>query len=348
MAATTTGFRAEEPLLRVEELALHYRTRGGAVRAVDRVSFDVKRGEALVILGESGCGKSSLARALMRLLPRNLAHHGGRVSLGDTPISELSDERFRREVQWSRMALVMQASMNALNPVVKVGEQVAEPLRELKRWPRRRALERAAEVFQCVGLPLDFMARYPFELSGGMRQRAVLAMALVAEPELVILDEPTSALDVLTQAAIMNVLKEIKAEQGTSFILITHDVATSSELADRVALMYAGELVEACSAVRFFGEPAHPYSRLLMKSVPRLHERERPRAIPGQPPSLLEPPGGCRFAARCPERFVRCAEPPPAFDPGGGTLDGVGEGATESRHRVRCWLHAPNGGAEYG
>ena len=338
------GWVRGEPLLSVEDLTLHYRTRGGAVRAVDGLTFDVKRGEALVILGESGCGKSSLARALMRLLPRNLAHHSGRVRLGETLISELSDERFRREVQWSRIALVMQASMNALNPVVKVGEQVAEPLRELKRWPRRRALSRAAEVFQRVGLPLDFMARYPFELSGGMRQRAVLAMALVAEPELVILDEPTSALDVLTQAAIMNVLKEIKAEQGTSFILITHDVATSSELADRVALMYAGELVEACSAARFFGEPAHPYSRLLMKSVPRLHERERPRAIPGQPPSLLDPPSGCRFAARCPERFARCEASPPAFVPEGGAL----EGAAESRHRVRCWLHAPSRRGEHG
>jgi len=176
----------------------------------------------------------------------------------------------------------------------------------------------------------------------------VLAMALVAEPELVILDEPTSALDVLTQAAIMNVLKEIKAQQGTSFILITHDVATSSELADRVALMYAGELVEACSAARFFAEPAHPYSRLLMKSVPRLHERERPRAIPGQPPSLLDPPTGCRFAARCPERFARCDASPSAFVPGGGAREAAGEGASESRHRVRCWLHAPSGGGEHG
>lgn len=354
MATTTTGVAAGEALLRVEALALHYRTRQGAVRAVDGLTFDVKRGEALVVLGESGCGKSSLARALMRLHPRNLAHHGGRVWLGETLISELSDERFRREVQWSRLALVMQASMNALNPVVKVGEQVAEPLRELKRWPRRRALERAAEVFQRVGLPLDFMARYPFELSGGMRQRAVLAMALVAEPELVILDEPTSALDVLTQAAIMNVLKEIKRDQGTSFILITHDVATSSELADRVALMYAGELVETCSAERFFTAPAHPYSRMLMESVPRLHERRRPRAIAGQPPSLLDPPGGCRFAARCPARFARCDESPPAFVP--ETADGAGAGVEpggepgvgdevsgevrESRHRVRCWLHA--------
>ncbi|TFH87180.1 ABC transporter ATP-binding protein [Billgrantia azerbaijanica] len=319
-------------LLHVEDLVLHYRTRQGTVRAVDGVSFDVRRGEALVVLGESGCGKSSLAKALMRLLPRNVARTGGRVRLGDLDATALSDERFRREVQWTRLALVMQASMNALNPVVRVGEQVAEPLRVQRRWSRRRALARAAEVFELVGVATDFLARYPFELSGGMRQRAVLAMALVAEPELVILDEPTSALDVLTQASIMNALKRIKRELGTSFILITHDVATSSELADRVALMYAGQLVEVADAGRFFAAPAHPYSQMLMASVPRLHQRARPEAIPGQPPSLFEPPAGCRYAERCPYRFARCAEHPPAF-------------ALGERHRARCWLHADDGEA---
>lgn len=317
----------DSTLLRVEDLSLHYRTRRGLVRAVDGVSFDLRRNEALVVLGESGCGKSSLAKLLMRVLPRNVAHSGGRVTLGDVEISALGDERFRREVQWSRIALVMQASMNALNPVVRVGEQVAEPLRVLHRWSRARALARAAEVFDLVGVSTDFLGRYPFELSGGMRQRVVLAMALVAEPDLVILDEPTSALDVLTQASIMNALKGVKRELGTSFILITHDVATSSELADRVALMYAGQLVEVADAATFFTEPAHPYSRLLMESVPRLHQCDRPRAISGEPPSLDDPPSGCRFAARCPHRFSRCDRDPQAFR--------VGE-----RHRVSCWLHA--------
>lgn len=320
-----------DTLLRVEGLTLHYQTRRGIVRAVDGVDFDLRRNEALVVLGESGCGKSSLAKLLMRVLPRNVHHAAGRVRLGDVEVSALPDERFRREVQWSRIALVMQASMNALNPVVRVGEQVAEPLRVLRRWPRARALERAAEVFTMVGVSPDFLARYPFELSGGMRQRAVLAMALVAEPELVILDEPTSALDVLTQASIMNVLKRVKREQGTSFILITHDVATSSELADRVALMYAGQLVELADAARFFAEPAHPYSQMLMASVPRLRQQQRPQAIPGQPPSLFEPPPGCRFAERCPSRFGRCAEEPVAI-------------ALGERHQVRCWLHAGRGG----
>jgi oligopeptide/dipeptide ABC transporter ATP-binding protein len=302
---------AGETLLRVEDLKLHYRSGRGVVRALDGVSFDVRRNEALVVLGESGCGKSTLAKALMRLLPRNVAHFSGRMLVDGVETMGHSEERFRREVRWVRISLVMQAAMNALNPVVRVGEQVAEPLRVHRGWSNRRALDRAAEVFGLVGVSADFLQRYPFELSGGMRQRVVLAMALVTEPDLVIMDEPTSALDVLTQASIMNALKRIKQELGTSFILITHDVATSSEIAERVALMYAGQLVELADAKDFFREPAHPYSKLLMASVPRLHQAHRPEHIPGEPPSMIDPPTGCRFAERCPDRFARCVENPP-------------------------------------
>jgi peptide/nickel transport system ATP-binding protein len=181
-----------------------------------------------------------------------------------------------------------------------------------------------------VGVASDFLQRYPFELSGGMRQRVVLAMALITGPELIILDEPTSALDILTQAGIMNVLKRIKWETGTSFILITHDVATSSEIADRVALMYAGQMVEVSDAGHFFREPAHPYARLLMASVPRLRQEDRPEYIPGQPPSLLDPPAGCRFAPRCPSRFERCSENPYPIP-------------LSDRRRVRCWLYDDGG-----
>jgi peptide/nickel transport system ATP-binding protein len=324
VSVATSG---EAPLLQVEDLRLHYRSQRGIVRAVDGVRFDLRRGEALVVLGESGCGKTSLSKAIMRVLPRNVAHYGGKVLLDGTDVMAFPDERFRREVQWVRISMVMQAAMNALNPVVRVGEQVAEPLRIHRQWSRTRAMERAAEAFSQVGIASDFLARYPFELSGGMRQRAVLAMALVTDPDVVILDEPTSALDVLTQAGIMNVLKAIKRERSTSFLLITHDVSTSSEIADRVALMYAGQIVELADAARFFGEPAHPYSRLLMASVPRLRDERRPESIPGHPPSLLDPPPGCRFAPRCPERFARCAEDPEEI-------------ALGARHRVRCWLHA--------
>ena len=319
-----------EPLLRVEDLRLHYRTRNGIVRAVDGIDFELRRGEAMVILGESGCGNSTLAKALLRLLPRNVDRHSGRVFLDGVDIMAMEEEQFRHEVQWVRIAMVMQAAMNALNPVVRVGEQIAEPLRVHKRWPRERAIERAAEALAQVGVASDFLRRYPFELSGGMRQRVVLAMALATEPDLVILDEPTSALDVLTQASIMNVLKRLKRELDTSFLLITHDVATSSELADRVALMYAGQLVEVSDAADFFVEPAHPYAKLLMAAVPRLRQEHRPRYIPGQPPSLLDPPAGCRFAARCPDRFAPCDQDPPAFAPA-------------ERRRVRCWLYEQAG-----
>jgi oligopeptide/dipeptide ABC transporter ATP-binding protein len=315
-------------LLRVEDLTLHYRSDRGVVRAVDGVSFALQRNEALVVLGESGCGKSSLSKALMRLLPRNVHAYSGRVLLEGVDVTALPEEVFRRDVQWLRISMVMQAAMNALNPVVRVGEQVAEPLRVHRNWSRARALARAAEVFRLVGISPDFLRRYPFELSGGMRQRAVLAMALVTEPDLVILDEPTSALDVLTQASIMNVLKRIKRELGTSFILITHDVATSSEIADRVALMYAGQIVEFSTAAQFFTEPAHPYAKLLMASVPRLHQAERPEFIPGQPPNLLDLPTGCRFAPRCPSRFERCGRNPEPI-------------SLAERRQARCWLYAP-------
>ncbi|WP_018231191.1 ABC transporter ATP-binding protein [Thioalkalivibrio thiocyanodenitrificans] len=318
---------SDAPLLEIEDLCMSYATERGLVRAVDGVNLEVRRHEALVVLGESGCGKSSLAKALMRTLPRNARAPTGQVRLGGVDVMAYPEERFRREVRWVRIAMVMQAAMNALNPVVRVGEQVSEPLRIHRGWSRREAAARAAEAFAEVGIAADFLQRYPHELSGGMRQRAVLAMALVTEPDLIILDEPTSALDVLTQAAIMNVLKRIKRTRGTSFILITHDVATSSELADRVALMYAGKIVEEASAAEFFSTPAHPYSQMLMASVPRLRQTTRPESIPGRPPSLLEPPAGCRFAERCPKRFGRCDEDPPGFQPG-------------ERHRVHCWLHA--------
>lgn len=314
-----------EPLLKIKDLRLHFNTMKGPVQAVDGVFFDLGYKEAVVVLGESGCGKSSLAKALLRLLPRNVSRYDGQVYLEGNEIMGMDEEQFRQNIRWMRMSLVPQAAMNSLNPVLKVGDQVAEPMTVHFGVKKEEALVQAAKMFQNVGVPVDFLDRYAFELSGGMRQRVAIAMALVTAPALVILDEPTSALDVLTQANIFNVLKRLKKELEVSFVLITHDIATSSELADRVAVMYAGQIVEVSDAHSFFNEPLHPYSRMLMASVPRLRANQEPEFITGQPPSLLNPPKGCRFAARCPKRFAKCSEEPPVFN-----VNDI---------QVKCWLY---------
>lgn len=316
---------AEKTLLSVQDLVLHFKAGNGVVQAVDGVDFELDYNRAVVVLGESGCGKSSLAKAILRLLPRNVGAFSGKVFLGGKDIMLLSEEEFRQDIRWASMSLVPQAAMNALNPVLKVGDQVAEPAVVHLGVSKKEAMEMARKMFQHVGVSVDFLDRYPFELSGGMRQRVAIAMSLVTSPSLVILDEPTSALDVLTQANIFNVLKRIKKELGVSFILITHDIATSSELADEVAVMYAGQVVETSDAARFFSAPLHPYSQKLMSSVPRLRGTKELEFITGQPPSLINPPVGCRFAARCNMRFEKCSEEPPVFEKDG--------------RKVKCWLH---------
>ncbi len=318
--------RSDSQLLHVEDLVLHFRTSKGAVQAVDKVNFDLGYNEAVVVLGESGCGKTSLAKAILRLLPRNISAYSGKVFLDGVDVMPMSDEEFRHGVRWVKMSLVPQAAMNSLNPVLKVGDQVAEPVMIHHGVKKEEALVLAKKMFDHVGVPEDFLGRYAFELSGGMRQRVAIAMALVTAPSLIVLDEPTSALDVLTQASIFNVLKRLKHNLETSYILITHDIATSSELADRVAVMYAGQIVEIGDAGRFFPSPLHPYSQKLMASVPRLHGDRDLEFITGQPPSLLDLPAGCRFAERCSKRFERCAQDPPVIEKEG--------------RQVKCWLYA--------
>ena len=316
---------AEKSLLSIKDLVLYFRTAKGAVKAVDKVNFELGFREAVVVLGESGCGKTSLAKALLRLLPRNVEKYSGSIILDGLDTMALNDEEYRKQIRWVRMSLVPQAAMNSLNPVLRVGDQVAEPMMVHHGVKKEEALEQAKKMFQHVGVPVDFLTRYAFELSGGMRQRVAIAMSLVTAPSLIVLDEPTSALDVLTQANIFNVLKRIKKELEISFILITHDIATSSELADRVAVMYAGQIIESSDAMRFFDEPLHPYSQMLMASVPRLRGDKEPIFITGQPPSLLNPPTGCRFADRCPQRFEKCAQEPSVFEKEG--------------RLVKCWLY---------
>ena len=232
------------PSLSVQNLKVHYATDHGVVRAVDDVSFELKTGTALGLVGESGSGKSSLALAIMRLLPRNIALYDGSVFMDDVDLMGLSDERFRREVRWRRMSMVFQGAMDSFNPVIKIGPQILEPLLVQTDIRRKEAMDRVRDLMQKVQLPGEVLDRYPHELSGGMKQRALIAMALIMDSQWIILDEPTSALDVSVQAQIMNLLKSLKREMGLSFIFITHDIALASDLCDIVGVMYAGELVE--------------------------------------------------------------------------------------------------------
>ena len=315
-----------EKALVVEDLVLYFQLTHGIVQAVDHVSFSLDKNRAVVVIGESGCGKTSMGKALTRLLPRNVNRYTGKVFIDGVETMAMDDETYRQEVRWVKISQVPQAAMNALNPVLKLKDQVMEPLLlHEKDISPEEALERVHAVFDFVGVPDGFIERYPFELSGGMRQRVVIAMALITNPAVIVLDEPTSALDVLTQANIYNVLKRIKWEKGTSFVLITHDVATSSELADDVLVMYAGHMMEHSSAEEFFSEPLHPYARMLMAAVPKLYGEEELQFIPGKPPSLLNPPTGCRFADRCPLAFEKCKLEPPTFR--------VGD------RLVKCWLY---------
>ncbi len=294
------------PILTTENLVMHYRTRRGSVRAVDNISFELEKGHTVALVGESGCGKTSTASAILRLLPKNVARYDGRVLFEGQNIMELSDEEFRKDVRWRGISMVFQGAMNSLNPTAQVGRQVAEPLQIHLGVEGEEAEAEVIKALRGVGLPPDTVARYPHELSGGMKQRVVIAMALILRPNLVILDEPTSALDVMTQANIMNLLKKLKREEKLSYIFITHDFSLASELADEVGIMYAGQLMEIGPAEAVYDRPQHPYSIGLLASVPRLRSTIAPTFIRGAPPDLVEPPAGCRFHPRCPVAFEKC------------------------------------------
>jgi peptide/nickel transport system ATP-binding protein len=318
---------SDGPLLQVEDLRLYYAGERGDVRAVDGVSFEIGAGETMAIVGESGSGKTSLALALLHLLPRNVAVHDGSVALAGESIMELTEGDFRERVRWRQISMVFQGATESMNPVFKVGHQVAEPLTARKERPKHEAYEVAREYMGLVKLPPETFDRYPHELSGGMKQRAVIATALILEPSLVILDEPTSALDVGVQAQIMNLFKRLKRDLGLASLFITHDIALASDLADSIAVMYAGEIVEIGPSEDVLRRPTHPYTQRLLAAIPRLRSDDPLQFIPGVPPDLTDPPIGCRFHPRCPFAFDRCQEQaPPAFQ------------AAEGEATARCWL----------
>jgi peptide/nickel transport system ATP-binding protein len=306
---------------------MHYRIKAGEVSAVENVSFTVHQGEAVGLVGESGCGKTSIALSLLRLLPANAEYLSGEIRLNGEDLLWLSGEEMRKR-RWKDIAMVFQGAMNSWNPVYRVGDQIRETLdthyRGVMNYRQQR--DHMERLFKSVGLPPEMLDRYPHEFSGGMRQRAVIAMALACSPELIIADEPTTALDVIVQDQILKELKRIQAEMGMSIIYISHDIAVIAEVTDSLGVMYAGQLVEYGPTKSVFARPRHPYTYLLLRSTPSITGPRRQLApLQGEPPNLLDPPTGCRFHPRCPFAIEQCVrEAPPLVDIGGG-------------HKVACW-----------
>ena len=316
---------ATRPLLEIKDLCVDYLTDRGAVRAVDRVSLEVKRGEFLGIVGESGCGKSTLLYAIAQLLTPPAQVASGDVWFDGHDLVTMSDSELRH-FRWKQYSVVMQSAMNALNPVMSIGEQLRDAFEAHQRFTRRQIMTRSEELMRIVGIDAVHLHSYPHQLSGGMRQRAMIAMALAFTPELVIMDEPTSALDVVAQRSLMLKIKQLQREFGFATIFVTHDMSLVSHFSDRLAVMYAGQIVEIGETARLFAEPRHPYTVGLMRSFPSITGELKPLAgIPGSPPDLARPPAGCRFHPRCPQVMARCKTEEPEFYPVEGD-------------QVRCFL----------
>jgi peptide/nickel transport system ATP-binding protein len=290
---------SSEPLLEVQDLVVEYQTAQGSVRAVDHVSFSIRPGEIVGLAGESGCGKSTTAHAILRLLRPPAEITGGRILFQGRDLVTMSREELRL-FRWRHVSIVFQSAMNSLNPVMKVGDQFVDMIKAHMNVSRKEALARTAELLKMVGIDRARVDAYAHELSGGMRQRVVIAMALALRPELIVMDEPTTALDVVVQREILQELEGLQRDFGFAVLFITHDLSLLVEFSNRIAIMYAGEIVEFAAAHDLFLRPHHPYTVGLMGSFPSLHgEKRRMSGIAGTPPDLGNPPSGCRFHPRC-------------------------------------------------
>jgi peptide/nickel transport system ATP-binding protein len=306
-----------KPILEISDLSVAYRAEGGDVRAVEQVNLTLHAGEVVGLCGESGSGKSTLAYGATRLLRPpavvtggSVKYYGSRITQGGHPIDVLTQSKKElHALRWREIAIVFQSAMNALNPVLRVEDQILDAIRAHLKMPRGEAREKAATLLDLVGIPRARLRSYPHELSGGMRQRVMIAMALAADPEVVIMDEPTTALDVVVQRDILAQIVELKETLGFAILFITHDLSLLLELADRIAVMYAGRLLETGSAQEIMRDPAHPYTRGLLNSFPSLHGPRRELVgIPGSPPDLRSPDPGCPFVPRCNYALPSCSE----------------------------------------
>lgn len=316
------------PVLDVQDVKTYYTTLRGFVKAVDGVSFQVEKGEALGLAGESGCGKTTIALSVLRILPKGGKITEGRILFKDTDVVQLTDDDMRK-LRWKGMSIVFQGAMNALDPVFKVGDQIVEAITTHEpNVTKEGAIKRVEKLLEMVGIDPNRFSSYPHELSGGMRQRALIAMSIACNPELLIADEPGTALDVIVQAQVLKLLKDLKQKLNLSMILITHDLSIIAETCDTTAIMYAGKVAEHGDILTVFKEPLHPYTQGLLGVFPSIRApKRRMTSIPGSPPDLLNPPSGCKFHPRCPYRMDVCDKKEPEM-----------KVVSKQKHSVACYL----------
>ena len=329
------GASMDEIIYSLRHVDVEYATRAGAVRAVDDVSLDIRRGEILGLVGESGCGKSTLGKAMLRMITTPGRIAGGQLLFDGVDLMELN-RRQMRELRGARLSMVFQDPMTSLNPIERIITQLTETIQTHKpEVDDEEARERASELVHRLGIRTERIDDYPHQFSGGMRQRIMISLALALKADLVIADEPTTALDVIVEAQFLDLLKELRDEFNLTIVLITHNIGAVAEIADRVAVMYAGKLVEVADAVELFGNTKHPYSRGLLKSVPNIDVEEAELyKMAGAPPSLVNPPQGCRFNPRCPDVMDICRVEEPPFED------------VAADHSAACWLYAQHPGPE--
>ena len=315
-------------LLKVENLKMYYETIRGQVKAVDNISFDLDRKSALGLAGESGCGKTSAALTILKLLPWNGKIIEGKIRLDGKDILQMNDSEFRQQIRWKKISMIFQGAMNALHPTYRIGHQITEAILKHEDVSKDEARERARHLIELVGMEGSRVDRYPHELSGGMKQRTVTAMALACNPDVIIADEPTTALDVIVQAQVLRVMKELRSKLDISMILISHDLSMIAETCNFIAIMYAGKIVEYADVTPIFKEPLHPYTQKLISAFPSvIGPKTELTSIPGFPPDLLTPPPGCRFHPRCPHAMEICKTTEPELLEIGGR-----------KHFVACHL----------